>query len=427
MAAENTDKFRKGSRKFTTTLAAPGIIDASTDTFTLANTAGLPSDTAVDITVDRADGSGTLTPTKEEVITGVVSGSNIVSALRGVEGTAQAHASGALVEVRLSASQWNSLNDGILVEHGQDGKHGEAAVSSMRPHIASMIPPMEGEMRNGKIVPTVAGNNLTLALKTLAGNDPSASDPVYITLGGAVRTITSALSVTKNAGTNWCNAGSAELATKEIDYFVYLGYNATDGVVIGFSRIPFAGQYSEFSTTTTNEKYCAISTITNASSTDAYSVIGRFAVTLSAGAGYTWSVPTYTPTNLIQRPIFEIRGTTAITPVIANVSGTPTAHYKLVGSTVFYSGKIAVTGAGGATTISFSCPFTAKSSSAVSAFWGSGKWLDAGVKHYIFQSGIDQAGSIVRFMENASDTFMLGNRAGLGNADSIEFSIAYEI
>jgi len=164
-----------------------------------------------------------------------------------------------------------------------------------------------GFLLNGKIVPSVTSNNLTVAIKTLAGADPSASDPVHIRIGDTVRTITSALSVTKNAGTSWCNAGSSELATKEIDYFVYLGYNATDGVVIGFSRIPFANEYDDFSTTSTNEKYCAISTITNAAAGDDYENIGRFAATLSAGAGYTWSVPTFTNKNLIQKPIYETR------------------------------------------------------------------------------------------------------------------------
>src|ERR1041385_3880934 len=100
--------------------------------------------------------------------------------------------------------------------------------------------PQQGFLINGKLSVTVASNNLTVALKTLAGNNPSASEPVYVRMQDTVDSITAALSVTKNAGTNWFNAGAAELATKEIDYFVYLGYNATDGVVIGFARIPYA-------------------------------------------------------------------------------------------------------------------------------------------------------------------------------------------
>ena len=35
-------------------------------------------------------------------------------------------------------------------------------------------------MVNGKIVPTVASGNLTVALKTLAGTDASASNPIYV-------------------------------------------------------------------------------------------------------------------------------------------------------------------------------------------------------------------------------------------------------
>jgi len=184
----------------------------------------------------------------------------------------------------------------------------------------------EGFLINGKIVPSVASNNLTVALKGLDGNDPSATNPIYVRIGDTVHSITSALSVTKNAGTNWFNAGSAELATKEIDYFVYLGYNATDGVVIGFSRIPYATQYDQFSATTTNAKYCAISTISNAAAGDDYTVVGRFAATLSAGAGYTWTVPTFTTINLIQRPIFESRILTWL-PTLTGFSTTATGVF----------------------------------------------------------------------------------------------------
>ena len=126
-------------------------------------------------------------------------------------------------------------------------------------------------------------------------------------IGDTVRLITAALSVTKNAGTNYHNAGGAELATKEADYFVYLGYNATDGVVIGFSRIPYATCYSDFSATYNDNRFASISTITNAAATDYYENIGRFAATMSAGAGYTWSVPTFTAINLRQVPTRNTR------------------------------------------------------------------------------------------------------------------------
>jgi hypothetical protein len=217
---------------------------------------------------------------------------------------------------------------------------------------------------NGKIVPTVASNNLTLSLKTFAGTDPSATDPIYVTIGSTVRAITSALSVTKNAGTNWFNAGSAELATKEIDYFVYIGYNATDGVTLGFSRIPYGAIYSNFSTTTTNEKYCAISTITNAASSDTYINIGRFSAFLTAGAGYTWSVPTYTNSSLIQRPIFSTRWLSWI-PVITAETGSLTSYtlgtnqYQIDNETMNMSFSTTITNAGtGTNALIATLPFT---------------------------------------------------------------------
>jgi len=162
---------------------------------------------------------------------------------------------------------------------------------------------------NGYIIPSVASNNLTVAVSTSPTSvvAPTATNPVFVWIGGVLRPITSALSLTRNAGTNWFSSGSVELATREIDYFVYMGFNATDGVTLGFSRIPYARLYSDFNTTTTNQKHCAISTITNAAAGDNYVNVGRFAATLSAGAGHTWSVPTFTNANLIQEPIYETR------------------------------------------------------------------------------------------------------------------------
>lgn len=163
----------------------------------------------------------------------------------------------------------------------------------------------EGMLVNGYFTRTVTSWNITVAIKNAAGTDPSPTNPVYVRIGGTVRMITSALSATRNAGTNWCNAGSVELANLEHDYFVYLGYNAIDGLVIGFSRIPWGRVYSDFSTTSTNEKYCAISTITNATSGDEYVVIGRFNAMLTSGAAYQWSVPS--PNVVVNRPITETR------------------------------------------------------------------------------------------------------------------------
>lgn len=221
----------------------------------------------------------------------------------------------------------------------------------------------EGVMRNGKILVSVASNNITLALKTLAGNDPSASEPVYAIIGGVLRTITAALSVTKNAATNWFNSGGTDLKTQQIDYFAYLGYNATDGVVIGFARIPWGRRYDSFSVTSTAGTYCAISTITNAAAADYYTVIGRFPATLSAAAGYTWTVPTFTAANLIQRPIDETEWLTWA-PTVTAQGGTPTTttpscKYRFVGSLLYVNGSVTVVDKGTATgAVDLTVPWT---------------------------------------------------------------------
>jgi len=166
------------------------------------------------------------------------------------------------------------------------------------------LPLAEWTMVNGKIFTSVASNNLTVSSKTKAGTDASTSNPIYVVIDWVVRTITGALSVTKNAGTNWSNSWSAELATREIDFFTYLWYNATDWVTIWFSRIPNARVYSDFSATTTNEKYASISVITNAVAWDKYVNIGRFNATLSASP-FNWSIPA--TSEIIDYPIYETR------------------------------------------------------------------------------------------------------------------------
>lgn len=163
----------------------------------------------------------------------------------------------------------------------------------------------QGFMLNGKIVTSVASGNLTVAIKTLAGTDPSAANPVHVRIGDTVRTISSALSMTNmTAGTNWFNAGSKVLATKEIDYFVYLFWSTTSSTVsLSMSRIPYATQASDFSSSTTNEKYGGGGLVPTG--TDQCEVVGRINAILSAGAGYTWSIPA--TSIIINRPIFESR------------------------------------------------------------------------------------------------------------------------
>lgn len=122
MAASNTDKLRKAAIDFVNAIGSGGVADGTTTTVPLVSTTGLPTDTAIEITIDRVDANGSVTPSKKEVINGVVSGTNLINCIRGVEGTAQAHSAGAVVEVMLTASQWNSMVDAILDERDQLGR-----------------------------------------------------------------------------------------------------------------------------------------------------------------------------------------------------------------------------------------------------------------------------------------------------------------
>lgn len=226
-----------------------------------------------------------------------------------------------------------------------------------------------GFLINGKITVTDTGSGITVSIKTLSGTDASSTDPIYIRIGDTVRTISSALSVTLADGTNWFSSGSTALATKEIDYFVYAVYDSnSSAVALTFARIPYANLVSDFSATTTNEKYCA--GYADFTTTDETENIGRFAATLSAGAGYTWSIPTYTATNLIQRPIFETRWL-SYTPTVTTEGGaitstTSASTYLIRERSLFLKAQLTITNAGtGTGALIITVPL-----SSVDIFWG---------------------------------------------------------
>lgn len=120
----------KAARRFSTTVGAGGIEDASVATIPMTLIPPVFQDgDYIEIVVDRVSITGELTTDLEEVIVGEVSGTNIVSAERGVEGTAQAHSAGAVVEIKLTADMWNRMIDAMLLEHNIDGSHDETIVT----------------------------------------------------------------------------------------------------------------------------------------------------------------------------------------------------------------------------------------------------------------------------------------------------------
>src|SRR5689334_13303494 len=86
---------------------------------------------------------------------------------------------------------------------------------------------------------SVASNNLTITLTDFVNaSAPSATNPLFFRIGTTFYKMTASPSFTKNAGTNWCNAGGAELAGNPTDFFVYVigESGAAAGVKLGFSR-----------------------------------------------------------------------------------------------------------------------------------------------------------------------------------------------
>jgi len=184
---------------------------------------------------------------------------------------------------------------------------------------------------NYVIVPSISANNLIVALKGVDGNDPSASNPLRFRVGDSKFTITAAVSYQKDAATNWCKAGSAELAGNAIDFFLYAiaETGASAGLKFGHSRIPYATTMSDFVNTVDNEKYIA-GNWTNFNATDRVENIGRFRAQLSATAAFNWSIasqlvknkPTFATEVLTWTPVItysaESTNPTSNTPTTKN-------------------------------------------------------------------------------------------------------------
>ena len=207
---------------------------------------------------------------------------------------------------------------------------------------------------------SVAGGNLTVALKYINGTDPSVSQKLTFRVGDTEYVLQAAMSFTKNAATNWANLGSAEMAALPHDLFLYaIGETGgSAGLKFGWSRISWAKTMGDFVNTNTNELYIA-GNWTNFNSADFVTPIGRFRVQLSAGGAYTWSNPS---PSVINRPIFE-GDWLNWTPVFGGFSANPTsvyARYKIIHGAVRWIHRANADGTSNATTFTFTLPFTPK-------------------------------------------------------------------
>jgi len=211
-----------------------------------------------------------------------------------------------------------------------------------------------GHLLGGVITPSVASGTLTVAIKTLSGNDPSVSESVIIRIGDKTRRIVAPLSLSLDSGTNHMQAGSSLFADHEIDYFVYIGHRFSDDTLfLGVSRFPHYLDSAHASDGATAEKYLACSN--TPSTTDPVENVGRFSASLSGT--YAW---TLSSSATVQRPIRTTR-VLSYSPALdlggAILSGYEEARYQIHDSFVrvdFYANGRSLSGAAG--TIGVSLP-----------------------------------------------------------------------
>lgn len=238
MAASASDYFKKGARKFVGQIGSGGVADDSVTTIPLASSTGLPTDTGVEVVIDRVDSNGTATPTTEETVVGVVSGNNLVTCTRGVEGTAQAHSAGAVVECLFTADNWNDLIDGLLVDHAQDGTHNSLDINGTEFTIDedgdSSLTADTDDQLDVKL-----GNSDRFRFKTSDFDIVTATGNVTVAGADPWRTITLMPGLLKPATTSGCAAqATVEAGTNDIDYDVLDFDKDTDEIAFANFQMP---------------------------------------------------------------------------------------------------------------------------------------------------------------------------------------------
>lgn len=258
------------------------------------------------------------------------------------------------------------LVDSVLAAH--QNERGDE-ITAIENYLLNLSASADGWGLNYQISPSVSSNNLSLDILGLDGNAPSASNPVKFRIGNTVYTLTSATTFTKNAATNWLNLGGAEMAALPHDLFVYgiAETGASAGLKFGYSRLPFARTMGDFTNTPTSERYIA-GNWTNFNSTDIVRNLGRFRAQLSAGAGYTWSIPS---SKIIHQPVYDTDWLDW-QPVFGGFGGTPPTgvhRYKLIYDTPILFVRHATNGVSTGNNFTISLPFTAKTITNMT--WGS--------------------------------------------------------
>jgi hypothetical protein len=205
-----------------------------------------------------------------------------------------------------------------------------------------------GHLVNGRLVASVSGGNLTVAVKTLSGADPSSGNPVHVIVGDTARTLSEPLFVTASSGTNWLDLGAPETAGQTTDLFAYLVYDTLSSVTrICVSRIPSGRFYVDISAGY-NQRKGSINN-GNPGSSDRVENIGRLTVAISAAPACVWSIPV--GATVCSSPVRETRWL-GYTPIVSapggmTISGvSASCRYKIAGDTLFCQGTFSLTAGG---------------------------------------------------------------------------------
>jgi len=364
MAAANTDLLRKYSRRWVGQIGAGGVADASVTTIPLSSTTNLATDTAVTVVIDRVDSSGTSTPSLEETVIGVVSGSNLVTCTRGVEGTAQAHSAGAVVEVLVTSDALNDMIDHLLVGHTQLGAH-IASLPLTTPKITTAIHDANGNEVIKTPATSSAVNEITVTnsitacdvLISATGGDTDISLRVHPKGSGKLKLGTANLEwpnadgssnqILKTDGSgvlSFGDSGSTDGWTSSSDTWTYA--SSTTFTIAGVDRTAIFTKGTRLKLTQTTAKYFVVVSSTFSTNTT---------VTVTGGTDYTIANAAITsPYYSYEASPVGYPGTFAYTPTVTSEGGTftttvPAGKFRVIGNTCFLSLKIGVTTVGTAT------------------------------------------------------------------------------
>jgi len=227
--AANTDLLKKLSRRWVGQIGAAGVSDASVTTVPLASTTNLPTDTAVVATIDRVDANGTATSSLEETVIGVVSGSNLTSCTRGVEGTAQSHAAGAVVEILVTAKGWNDLIDMLLLQHNQLGYHTNITACNITASgtvTASHFSACDITALRTVAASTISASDMTASRNLTSSSITASAINANVVYGSFITDTTTASATTMNLGVGGSNKHTITLSDTTTSIYVS---NATVG------------------------------------------------------------------------------------------------------------------------------------------------------------------------------------------------------